>query len=274
MHSAVIPTGALVNGIWQDSPCIPISDSGLAYGLAIFETLRVVDGEIPLLASHLSRASKSLEAMRIPAGTIDLAMSDLAFLIESQSITDAVIRITLTAGEAERGYRLADQRQGTRIVQAFPVPEGSATSMTLGVATVRLTANQQLAGIKHSNRIEQVLARQELAESLAVDDLLLLDCDSKVIESIASNLFVVSGESLSTPLLSKCGVDGVMKTRLMEQVEANEMDISIDMLKAADELLLSNALGVKRVDVLQLEGEVVTYRPTDLGSRLLGAVPW
>lgn len=274
MPSAQIKAGALVNGIWQEQPRIAISDSGLAYGLAVFETMRVADGQIPLLAGHISRLSKSLKSMSIPAGTIDLAMSDLASLIATQKISNAVIRLTLTAGEAGRGYALAADRKATRIVQAFELPEAKHTALNVGVAEVRLSPNQTLAGLKHSNRVEQVIARQELAARRGLDDLLLFDGDGNAIEAIASNLLVVHNDVLSTPELSACGVEGVMKARIIERHTALEASISIDTLKSADELLLTNALGIKRVATLNLGSEIVSYQPTAIGDQLMEIVPW
>jgi 4-amino-4-deoxychorismate lyase len=240
----------------------------------LFETMRVVDGEVPLLARHISRLSKSLASLCIPEGAIDLAMSDLASLVASQSLTDAVVRLTLTAGEAGRGYALAEGHQATRIVQAFAVPESNQLDLRLGVAETRLSSNLNLAGLKHSNRIEQVLARQELSAMQGLDDLLLLDAEDNVIEAIASNLFVVQGESLCTPDLSSCGVEGVMKARAMERLSVIEKQLSIDSLKSADELLLSNALGIKRVKELRVGGEIINYKTSNMGSKLVGIVPW
>ncbi|MFT5063190.1 MAG: 4-amino-4-deoxychorismate lyase [Gammaproteobacteria bacterium] len=274
MPSGALRLGALVNGVWQDQPRIAISDSGLAYGLALFETMRVADGEVPLLAGHISRLSKALASLCIPEGSIDLAMSDLASLVASQSLTDAVVRLTLTAGEAGRGYALAEGRQATRIVQAFAVPESNPLDLRLGIADTRLSPNPNLSGLKHSNRIEQVLARQELSARQGLDDLLLLDAEDNVIEAIASNLFVVQGDRLCTPGLSSCGVQGVMKARAMERFSVIEKQLSIDSLKSADELLLSNALGIKRVKELRVGGEIIHYKTSNMGNKLVGIVPW
>jgi 4-amino-4-deoxychorismate lyase len=274
MRSSGFKTGAMVNGVWQDQPSVSISDSGLSYGLALFETMRVSNGEIPLLAGHISRLSKSLKTMLIPEGTIDLAMSDLAAFISSLEISDAVVRLTLTAGEAGRGYALAKDRQASRILQAFELPTSSEAPLTLGIAETRLSSSPILAGLKHSNRVEQVLARQELAARREVDDLLLLDASGDPIEAISSNLFLVHGDSLSTPDLSHCGVEGVMKARIIERLTVVERKISIDELQSADEILLTNALGIKRVTALNLGSANLNYQLTDLGDQLMDILPW
>lgn len=274
MPSSGIKTGAFVNGQWQDQPTIGINDSGLSYGLALFETMRVVDGQIPLLAGHLSRLSRSLSSFCIPAGAIDAAMSDLAALISSQQVSNAVVRLTITAGQAERGYALSDARRPSRIIQLFPTPASGAAIGVIGLAETRLSPNPLLAGIKHSNRIEQVLGKQELNKQQQCDDLLLQDRRGNVIEAISSNLFAVHGDILSTPELSECGVDGVMRSRAMERLKVKEQQFSINTLRSADELLLSNALGVKRVKSLSLAGDLIRFEPTPQGDQLIGVVPW
>lgn len=272
MHD--VTKSAMVNGIWQETPTISISDSGLAYGLAIFETMRVVEGRIPLLPLHLSRLSQSIEAMCIPAGAIDLLMSDLSAYVARQAFSEGMIRLTLTAGTADRGYQLDSARTATRIVQGYDLPAYSTTVQAVGLSKTKLALNPMLAGIKHSNRIEQVVARQELGTLSHVDDLLMLDANNQVVEAISSNLFVIENNAVVTPCLSNSGVKGVMRSHLLASVGAAQTSLSVESLQAAEELLLSNALGVRRVESLVLEGQVIQYRPTKLGDQLMDAVPW
>ena len=266
--------GALVNGKWQDRPTISISDSAVSYGLSVFETMRVANGDIPLLAGHIARLSRSLATMCIPDGAVDQAMADIGQLLSRWPVRDAVIRLTVTAGESQRGYQLKGDRVPGRIVQLFPLTEVPSNSLILGVATTRLASNSSLGGVKHGNRIEQVLARQELQLSDKADDLLLLDYQSNVIESIASNLLVIRGDDVSTPALTDCGVRGVMRDHIMQRFTVKEVQMELSDLLIADEFILTNALGVRRVSSLITERDEAAYQATAIGDQIIGALPW
>jgi len=135
-------------------------------------------------------------------------------------------------------------------MQLHPWPEYPAANAEQGVkirlCTTRLGDNPVLAGIKHLNRLEQVLARQEWMDD-DIHEGLLMDADGNLVEGTMSNLFIVSNGVLMTPDLSCCGVAGIMRTIILEQAEQQGMDtritkISRQALQEADEAFLSNSL--------------------------------
>jgi 4-amino-4-deoxychorismate lyase len=114
------------------------------------------------------------------------------------------------------------------------------------LCTTRLGSNPQLAGIKHLNRLEQVLARQEWNDP-DIREGLLLDAEGFMIEGTMSNLFTVTGKSLATPDLTGCGVAGIMRTVVLEQAASLGLDVTVKPLplaavQQADEVFLTNSL--------------------------------
>ena len=161
-----------------------------------------------------------------------------------------VLKLIVTRGSAGRGYRVAETTVSTRIMQLHPWPEYPAACAKQGVKTrlceIRLGQNPALAGIKHLNRLEQVLARQEWID----DDIregLLMDTDDNLVEGTMCNLFTVSDGVLITPDLSRCGVAGIMRSIILELAEQQGLatritPISQQALAQADEVFLSNSL--------------------------------
>jgi 4-amino-4-deoxychorismate lyase len=173
---------------------------------------------------------------------------------------DCAIRITVTRGSGGRGYALPGNVTPRRIVAASPIPEYPADQAIRGVKVryceQRLALQPRLAGIKHLNRLENVLARAEWHDP-AIAEGLLLDVDGCVIEGTRCNLFLMEKGVLVTPDLSRCGVAGVTRDAVIEQAERHDIPcrvepVSCERLQAADEILLVNSLiGVWPVAVLE-----------------------
>jgi len=173
---------------------------------------------------------------------------------EAESIINGldkgVLKLIVTRGSGGRGYRVPETSGCTRIMQLHPWPEYPTTCVEEGVKTrlcdIRLGHNPALAGIKHLNRLEQVLARQEWDDA-DIREGLLMDTGSNLIEGTMSNLFMVSNGVLMTPDLSRCGVAGIMRTIVLELAEQLGLDARIthigqEVLIGADEVFLTNSL--------------------------------
>ena len=165
----------LVNG--KVEGCVNVADRGLSYGDGLFETI-AIRGGVPLLwDAHLQRMKHGAARLKIPFDNVLTA----AFLQDFQSLlkhstSDAVLKLTLTRGVGARGY-WADPNAGvTRIAAISAMPDMSALQ-ALGIS-VRLCSTQLarqplLAGIKHLNRLEQVLARSEWDDSHITEGIVL-----------------------------------------------------------------------------------------------------
>lgn len=177
----------------------------------------------------------------------------------------------MTRGAGGRGYATTGVAEPTRVLVLSPVPEFPASYATQGVklrlCEMRLGDNPTLAGIKHLNRLEQVLARSEWDDPDIAEGL-LLDNHNNIVEGTMSNLFCVqtledARPTLLTPALTRCGVRGVMRDRILEvasqlDISHQEADMQLGDLQQASEVFISNSLiGIWPVRQFQQQAYVV-----------------
>lgn len=218
-------------------------DRGLAFGDGIFRTLRMDGGQPMWWPEHLAKLDSDCQRLGLVAPKRTDWEQDLAWLSVRQP--DAVVKLMVTRGPGPRGYRLPEISFPTRIASASPLPDFpdpvAKTGAKLRLCDLRLGYQPRLAGIKHLNRLENVLARMEWDDP-AIDEGLLLDVDGQVISGVMSNLFVRHAGVWRTPILDQCGVAGVTRGRLLRQLGATESGFGLDAVLSADSVLLSNSL--------------------------------
>lgn len=235
---------------WVDghpAESLSIKDRGLAYGDGLFETIAVRAGRPPLLEYHLARLAEGCRRLGIP---LDLPLMRTELLSFSAGLGEGVVKLMVTRGEGLRGYAPPPVALPRRILQssAFPVyPEGNwEQGVQLFPCATRLAEQPLLGGLKHLNRLEQVLARAEWQGGDFAEGL-MRDQSGRVIEGVFSNLFMVRGGVLVTAELSRCGVAGVMRAALLDGARAQSMaievrDIPFEEFVQADEVFLCNSL--------------------------------
>jgi 4-amino-4-deoxychorismate lyase len=235
----------LING--KPGEEIALHDRGFLYGDGLFETLAVRQG-VPLLWDrHVQRLRRGAARLAIDAP------SDTLLHAEAQEVchgvTRGVLKIILTRGVSGRGYAPVTNGIPTRAVSLSPWPDYPSRHRTHGIAAqfchTIIGRHPALAGIKHLNRLEQVLARAELGQGIAEG--LMLDQQGAVIEGTMSNVFTVSRHTLVTPDLAHSGVEGVMRGLVLEQAAALSLPSRIATLTPedilnAEEVFLTNSL--------------------------------
>lgn len=236
---------------------LSVTDRGLAYGDGLFETIGVRHGRPQLFERHLNRLAEGCQRLAIPA---DLALVRAELLAFASEMGEGVAKLVLTRGDGLRGYAAPAAASPRRLLLASPLPVYAAGNAEHGIrlfpCTTRLAEQPLLAGLKHLNRLEQVLARSEWQDSEHAEGL-MRDVSGRVIEGVFSNLFIVRGGVLITPDLSRSGVAGVMRAELLAQAEvlgipAAVEPVSEEQLLAADEVFVCNSLyGVWPVTALQ-----------------------
>jgi 4-amino-4-deoxychorismate lyase len=241
-----------IDGEWLD--VIHVRDRGLSYGDGLFETLRYQGGRIPLLRWHMQRLQAGAVRLRIPLDLtkVENGLSAVTGRLEQSGVSLAVLKILVTRGCGGRGYAPpspADTRP-TVILQSHPWPDSGTfaqTGVVLHTCHTFISANPLLAGIKHLNRLDYVLAAQDLPQDPSVQGL-LLDSEGKLLECLHHNLFLISGDRLRTPQLRKAGVHGIMRRLLMEQLAPQlglsciAEDLDPQDLAAADEVFICNSV--------------------------------
>lgn len=252
------PIHTLVNG--RPVNVLPASDRGLAYGDGVFRTIHVRKGRPLWWEAQLAKLTADAERLGIPPPPPEIWEQEACQLLAS-SPDDCVLKLVLTRGPAMRGYKPAGQAMPTRllIASAWPahIETVAARGAHLHLCHLRLSEQPRLAGIKHLNRLEHVLAAMEWSDP-AIDEGLLLDASGRVICAVSGNVFIYRDGALFTPRLDRCGVSGVARERLMGaaahlKLEVHETDIYLDQLLKADEVMLTNSL-IKIWRVARLEG--------------------
>lgn len=245
----------LVNG--EPSTTVSAFDRGLSYGDGLFETIRFVHGVAPLWARHMARLHEGCLRLRLPLPDAETLLREAGTVIEGTG--HAVVRITLTRGVGERGYAPPPAPAPTRIVAGFDAPvmggDAYATGLRVRWCETQLAAQPLLAGLKHLNRLEQVLARAEWSDP-AISEGLLRDMDGRLISGTMTNLFAVLGDMLVTPALDRCGVAGVARAEVLaHRPEAQVRDMHPAELANASELFLSSS--VRGILPVQAVGDTV-----------------
>lgn len=236
----------LVNSQAADS--LSLLDRGLLYGHSAFETLLVHARQPLLLEAHIARLQHACGQLDLPLDLTALRQ-DIEQLCADYSDSSMVLRIMQTVGEGGRGYLSPERSSGNRIVSAFAAPNHSVNyqqdGIVLGLASLQLSAQPRLAGLKHSNRIEQILARKQWEPSW--QEALVTDIDGNVIEATQSNVFIVCDGALKTPDLSQCGVAGVMRGAVLDAakalgLKAEIMPLSLHDVTTADGVFVTNSV--------------------------------
>lgn len=237
---------ALLNGQFVDAqqPAVHLDDRGWLYGDGLFETMLLIGGKVRFLDDHLERLQTGCERLGIAVPTTQALLPELQTLCGEQQ--SAVVKLTLTRGRAERGYRPPLRASPTRLWQLFAAPTVSNNGIKARWCETRLSRNAQLAGIKHCNRLEQVLAQAEWHDADIAEGL-LLDTESELICATMSNVFLVVDDILITPDLRYSGIAGVMRKNLLRladtlKIEHEQRAVRAEEIAAAQELFVCNAV--------------------------------
>lgn len=244
-----------VNGLAVDT--VSALDRGLGYGDGLFESVRLVGTIAPLWARHMQRLQHSCQRLCLPVPEVEQLWHEA--LQVSAGLPQSVVRITITRGAGPRGYRPPLGAQPTRIVAAFAAPSVDHATYRDGlhmrVCDLRLAEQPLLAGMKHLNRLEQVMARAEWNDP-AVAEGLLRDGHDRVISATMANLFVVVDSGVVTPALDRCGIAGVARAEILAtspHIRVGELILAD--LRCANEIFLSSS--VRGILPVQSLGETI-----------------
>ena len=236
----------LING--SPGNTINAEDRGLAYGDGVFRTLRMQAGRPVGWERQFAKLQNDCNALKIPCPSALVLSSELQQLGKTKG--EGVAKITITRGVAARGYAPSAQSEATRIVSVSPLPvfpaENARQGVRVHVCKLRLGHQPLLAGIKHLNRLENVLAASEW-QNQSMQEGLLSDTAGYVISGTRSNLFMLRGNILYTPNLTRCGVAGVQRDRVIDWarqhgVACKVADFRMEELVLADEIFLVNSV--------------------------------
>jgi len=265
---------------WVDgepAASLPIDDRGLHYGDGLFETILVRGGVPRFLDAHLERLRHGLEALAIDFAAADALRAEIA-RAAALAPPLAVLKIIVTRGSAvRRGYRPSRQESARRIVTLWPTAplerDLTLRGVELSVSPLPLPGFSPFAGLKHLNRLENVLASLQAGEADAFESLMLA-ASGQVISGISSNVFVVKAGGILTPPVDRVGVAGVMRRIVLREaprlgIVAQEQGLTLEDVRTADGMFITNA----RIGVVPVRrvGEHV-FGMTEIATRLRNTI--
>jgi len=244
----------LINGVENTS--IDVRDRGFQYGDGLFETIAYKNNKLQFWDEHLARLQKGCERLSLNVVDESLWLADIKKL---QLNEDAVIKLIISRGVSGRGYVYTGGDSVTRVTASYVMPnypQSNAQGIKAVICKTPISISSALAGIKHLNRLDNVLARNEwhssdIAEGFMFDNL------GHIIEGTMSNVFCVLGDELYTPALEQCGIKGVMRQQVIElaqslKIPVNIVDISKQNFLQMDAVFITNSLiGIWPVTELQ-----------------------
>lgn len=242
----------IINSVVNGEVCssISIKDRGFNYGDGLFETIALVDNKLIFWDEHFKRLVNGCGVLGLSQPKESVLKEYIHQLrLPEQNTAPYVIKIVVTRGESERGYAFDDKIKPTISISLIDYPKYKQCYWTSGISlklcNTQVSEQPQLAGVKHLNRLEQVLARREWADEY--QEGIMSDSNGNVIEGVMSNLFIVKDDVVYTPCLNKSGVEGVMRGVVLNLCETKGIitkveKISLALLKNADEVFLTNSL--------------------------------
>ncbi|MBL4940248.1 MAG: aminodeoxychorismate lyase [Colwellia sp.] len=232
----------LVNGIQQNH--ITIENRGLAYGDGLFTTAKILNGNVQYLTAHIERLLSGCKKLGFTPPVRNELIKQLNAVAKNHAL--AVLKVIIIASNGGRGYARPVDHSHDLIIMVYDYPtsfnELANTGIKLGVSEQQLGLNPMLGGLKHLNRLEQVLLRQELS-TRSEDDLLVTNINDEVIEATSANLFFFVDGKLFTPDVSQSGVDGIMRQTILQHYPTTIVKaVTLAELAKAQEIFLCNCV--------------------------------
>ncbi|MBF0265681.1 MAG: aminodeoxychorismate lyase [Gammaproteobacteria bacterium] len=260
----------LINGETNDK--VSARDRGLAYGDGVFETLAVVNNKIHNWDLHVNRLHDSLKRLKFPTIDEQLLLSRLNELIEhSEFAIDNrfIIKLIITRGETQRGYQLPIKTVVSEVLFDSKWPDFANEYYINGIDIQELSINLPnqpvLAGIKHLNRLEQVMAQAELDD--VFQEGFLCNSDRQLISAISGNLFVVYKDVLHVLNQQQSGISGTIRQQIINHFKGLKRPVCNDLLDTeklfyCSEVFLSNSIrGLWPVKSIQFKsGKIKKYK--------------
>jgi len=242
----------LIDGKEQSQ--ISVSNRNFQYGDGLFETCVVKDNQILFWKKHLLRLDLGCRKLKIKNIDEIIWLEDIKKALSLTSIKNCVVKLILSRGNSQRGYSYPDDISPVRIVIVSELKNAQVKkSFSLEYSQSGYHSNPILAGIKHCNRIEQILARATLTR----DEAIMLDENQNIISVTQGNIYFISDNKLVTPKLDRCGVIGSRRSLILElaesiQLNVKEGNISMNEVKNADEVFISNSIiGIQSVSSIE-----------------------
>ena len=257
----------IINGAKQSK--ISIFNRNSQFGDGLFETCLVENKKILFWTNHFARLNRGCEQLKISKVDESVWLSDVKKALSLCSYDHCVVKLILSRGESLRGYGFKDDIKPVRAVIVLELQNTTLNNLfSLEYCQSGYNSNPKLAGIKHCNRLEQVLARAGLKS----DEGIMLDENHNVISVTQGNIYAIHGNTLITPKLDKCGVEGTRRAIILDLAKLLGIKVKVDTLSAkelvqADEVFISNSIigiqSIKQIGDIVLGESPITKKIKD-----------
>lgn len=241
------------------APAVPVTDHGLTVGDAVFEAVKVVDGQPFAFQRHLDRLERSAAGLGLVGLDLDDVRRGVGAVLAAEPISLGRLRITVTGGNAPLGSGRGTEPP-TLIVVASPMTPAAETTALITVPWPR-NERGALAGLKTTSYAENVVALTE-AQRRGASEAVFANLAGNLCEGTGTNVFYVIDGELRTPSLASGCLAGVTRDLVLEWFGGREVDEPIEVAGGADEIFLVSTTrdvqGVHRWDDRELPapGEV------------------
>ena len=240
------------NIIEASQPVFTAANRAFRYGDALFETIRLMQGEILFFEKHLSRLSRSMDLLRMNPND-DLTFHNLYLSIRHLDQVNNLKgngRIRLEVFRNDGGLYTPHSNDVSYIIETSLVTNKEYILNEHGLKIELYTDIKKpvsrLSNLKSSNALYYVMAGLH-KNSTNTGDCLVLNTDGRIAEAISSNIFLVEGGKVLTPALTEACVAGVMRESVIEHLQSHripiiEKGITVEDLLKADELFLTDVI--------------------------------
>lgn len=280
MQNTSLDTITIINGqVCRSEKVISVADRAFNYGDGLFETMRLIGGRIPLMQLHFRRLQRGIDVLGLSVDVQAVQQQCAQVLSEHCHSGNGAFKLMVCrSGGGVAGY-VSSRQSVNLIIRYTPLANllgWYQQPVSLSFASGRLSHNKALAGLKHISRLDYIVAAGNVVPE-ADAELVFLDIEQNIVETMRHNIFCVSGNEILTPTIENVGVAGVLREKVLGaswlKNPVKIAPLSVDTLFAADEIFLTNALRgvipVKQLDRVQLAGGSVAKSIADMLAKEL-----
>ena len=237
-----------VNG--QSCNQIDVTDRAVSFGDGCFTTIHGVNQQAKMLENHIARLISDSQRLKLPQPDWQALTAHIDTICREQTDDEFVVKVIISRGVGGRGYSSKGFNQPTIIITVSSFPQHYQQLQQAGaqliLSQIPLSRNPLLAGMKHLNRLEQILIRQEIDEA-QVDEAIVLDTNGIMVECCSANFFWRVKNRIYTPALANAGVNGLMRQKIMallssSQYHLEEVERFPAVLAQCNEVVICNSL--------------------------------
>lgn len=240
-----------VNGVLSDT--VSLDNRALHFGDGFFTTAKLTNGKIDFLDWHIERLD--IAAKRLMFGNFDIDIVHQEMQKAAVIGMNGFIKVIISRKNNDMnagGYRCVGGFKILRIIYTGRIPKHYSQWLRFGIkiktSAIRLARNHFLAGIKHLNRLEQVMiANWIYKHNNIIDEALVLDTAGNIVECCSANVFWRKKHQVFTPSVRDVGVNGIIRQLVLKLLPklgyfGTEVIVSPKYLKNADEVFITNSL--------------------------------